>query len=204
MSSTPPVAADDDATALGRKIRDLRTRAGLTLDDLANAAGVSRSQISQIERGVAGPSLSTLRGIAYAIGVPMAALFLDSGDVGTVAAQPESAFVVRAAKRKKMHARRSRVEYELLTPDVNRQVEFLLGELGPGSSVPPEQGAFVAHEGEENVYVESGSVVFLLGAQELALGPGDSISFDCTVPHRVENRSGQAARMIIAITPPTF
>jgi transcriptional regulator with XRE-family HTH domain len=193
------------AVALGAKIRSERTRNGLTLQALASAVGVSPSLISQVERGAASPSITTLRKLAQALNVPMAALFLDPGDGpenGDSASEAD--IVVRQGRRKRMYAARSRVEYQLLTPDLGRQIEFLLGEFEPGSSAPPEPGTFVAHPGEENFLCLAGKVVMIVGQREFELGEGDSISFDCQIPHRLENRGDATARLVIAITPPSF
>lgn len=198
---------DPDALALGLKIRELRTAAGLTLEDVAGAAGVSQSLVSQVERGIAQPSIGTLRGIAAALGVPMAALFLDDGEVTANGAEQDATgrrVVVRAADRKRLHARRSGTIYELLTPDINRQVEFLWGEFEPGASAPQEKDSWAAHTGEENVLVLDGVLVFTIDGKEFELGPGDSISFDCSVPHRADNRTDRRATVVIAITPPSF
>jgi transcriptional regulator with XRE-family HTH domain len=196
---------DPDALELGSKIRDLRRARRLTLDALADSAGVSRSLISQVERGIASPSIATLRSISKALGVPTASLFLgDAADRKGTTDRFGNQLVVRTGHRKHLYARSSeteRVKYELLTPDSDRKIEFLYGEYEPGA-VSPE--TFVTHEGEENVYCLHGSVVFVIGGDEFTLYEGDSISFDCTVPHRIENRSPRLASVIAAITPPSF
>jgi len=196
---------DHDALELGQKIRGFRNRGGLTMDALASTVGVSRSLISQVERGIASPSITTLRGIAGALGVPMAALFLDAesdGD-GTTDSFGRQ-LVVRAQSRKRMFVNRARFVYELLTPDVEREIEFIRGELKPGATIPPESGAYVTHPGEENVYCAEGTLVFQVGRDEFVLEAGDSISFDCMVPHRVENRGSVDAILIAAVHPPSF
>jgi transcriptional regulator with XRE-family HTH domain len=190
---------------LGRKIRDLRQLRKLGVGELARRVGVSRSLISQIERGVASPSLTTLRGIAEVLGVPVAALFLGSDDAsGGESDRQGRRLVVRAHERKRLHSSHANVSYELLTPDVDRKIEFVAAEVEPGTSVPAEEGIFVAHQGEENVLCERGSVTFIIAGEEFHLGPGDSISFDCSVPHRMENRGDTTARLVCAVTPPSF
>lgn len=205
VAPVDPGSTGADALELGSKIRGLRRSRGLTLDSVATTAGVSRSLISQVERGLASPSIASLRGIAMAIGVPMAALFLDadadrSGTMDSLGRQ----LVVRSGHRRHLHARSGElklVRYELLTPDSNRQIEFLLGDYEPGAVSP---ATFASHCGEENVYCLRGSVVFVVGGDDFVLDQGDSISFDCTVSHRIENRSAQHASIIVAITPPSF
>lgn len=94
---------------------------------------------------------------------------------------------------------RSKVVYELLTPDLNRRIEFLWIEYEPGAVTDPEP---MGHPGEENAVCLEGTVVVTIAGQEFVLEEGDSISFDCGRPHQVENRSRRRAILVSAITPP--
>jgi transcriptional regulator with XRE-family HTH domain len=192
---------DDEAQELGHKIRALRTEAGLTLDTVAGQAGVSRSLISQVERGLAQPSLTTLRSIAAVLGVQMASLFHDDNDDAALPSEaPEQRFVVRAGHQKHVRLDAPGAEYRLLTPDGDRLIEFLWCRVAPSSSMPPGDGGFQAHRGEEDAYILSGSLTYLLGGvDEVVVNAGDSISFDASIPHRVENRTTEPADVIIAI-----
>ena len=191
--------------ALGQKIRSTRIAAELTLQQVAEHAGVLRSLMSQVERGLANPSIATLRNIAAAMGVPVASMFYDPAPVTPRAAQTADAsgrsLVVRRDERKRLQLPKSRVKYELLTPDFNRQVEFLWIEYGPGDVTPYSP---LGHKGEENAICLKGSIVVTIEEQEFVLTEGDSISFDCLRPHRVENRSSATAIVVSAITPPSF
>lgn len=199
--STQP--RDRDMLELGKTIRRLRTDAGLTLSELSETAGVSKSLISAIELGRAAPSISTLRGVCHGLGVPLAQLFLGGdSDGGQDRDATGRRVIVRKPDRRRL--RRSGSFYELLTPDVNRTVEFLWAEFEAGAGAPPETGEYVAHPGEENVLCLSGSVVFNIDGREFELKEGDSISFDCSVPHRLDNPSRSKVALVIAITPPTF
>lgn len=196
---------DTEAVELGQKIRDLRGEVGLSVNALAEKVGVSRSLISQIERGIASPSLTTLRKIAGALGVPVAALFLGSDEASSGESDRFGRrLVVRAEERKRLYIQRADVSYKLLTPDVDRKIEFIFAEIDPGASVPAEEGIHAAHPGEENVLCLKGSVTFIIAGEEFRLGEGDSISFDCSVPHRMENRGEARAELVCAVTPPTF
>lgn len=196
------VEPEDDALELGRQIRSLRQEGGLTVHELAAAAGVSKSLVSQIERGLASPSINTLRRLAGALDVPIAALFLG----GQEASNGENdrwgrRLVVRASERKSLHVPRSKVGYELLTPDLNRKIEFIRIEYEPGSITHPEP---MSHPGEENAFCLEGSVVVIIDGEEFTLNAGDSISFDSGRLHQVENRFGERAVLVSAITPPAF
>jgi transcriptional regulator with XRE-family HTH domain len=200
--TSPTTELEEEALELGREIRALRLQAGLTLQSLAGAAGVSQSLISQIERGLASPSITTLRRIAASLNVPIAALFLGSaeasdGETDTLRRR----LVVRRDERKGLHVPRSKIVYELLTPDLNRRIEFLWIEYEPGAVTRP---APMSHQGEENAICLEGSVVVTIDEQEFVLNEGDSISFDSGRPHQVENRTGERAVLVSAITPPAF
>jgi transcriptional regulator with XRE-family HTH domain len=200
---SPVDAADHGTAELGATLRAIRRRAGLTVEKLAKDVGVSRSLISAIELGRVGPSLGTLRRIAKALNVPMAALFVED-DAAHDHDNSDGRTVVRRAARKRIATRRSGIAYELLTPDVNRSVEFFWAEFEPQASAPPGPNEYTAHLGEENALCLVGRIVFTIGTREFTLDEGDSISFDCSIPHRLENRSARSATLIFAISPPSF
>lgn len=198
----PADQIDLEMLEVGRKIRVRRLDAGLTLKQLAGTVGVSQSLISQVERGLASPSITTLRRIAAALEVPIAALFLGDevpshGETDRLGRR----LVVRRHERKGLHVPRSKVDYELLTPDLNRKIEFLWIEYEPGAITHPDP---MAHPGEENAVCLEGSVVVTIDREEFVLTEGDSISFDSGRPHQVENRTNKRAVLVSAITPPSF
>jgi transcriptional regulator with XRE-family HTH domain len=165
---------------------------GLSSRELAQAAGVSRGLISQIELDRANPSIDTLRKVAAALESPIASFF-DEGETNGI--------VVRHHERKTLKVPRSGLTYELLTPDLNRQIEFILIELEPG-----EGGSRLpfGHPGEEAALVLEGTLGVWIGDEEHVLEAGDSISFNCGLPHRVENVGKKRVVLVSAITPPSF
>jgi transcriptional regulator with XRE-family HTH domain len=192
--------ADHEALELGHLIRALRLERNLTLTAVAQAAGVSASLISQVERGLATPSISALRRIAGALNVPIAALFLGKPEPSDGESDRGGRrLIVRRHERKGLHVPGSKVVYEQLTPDLNRKVEFLWIEYKPGSITHPDP---MSHPGEENAICLQGSVVVTIDDQEFELSEGDSISFESGWPHQVENRTSRRAVLVSAITPP--
>ena len=200
---------------LGSEIRALRTVRGLSSTALAKACGVSPSLISQVERGLTSPSLDVLWGIARALDVPIGTFFgggeSDAGDAGD-APEPEdgawaaavnerpTAMVVRATQRKRLGLTPS-LTFELLSPDLQRQIEFVRVEYGPGEQGPAQP--FV-HAGEEQLVVITGEITMWIAGDEYRLGAGDSITFDSGQPHRVTNQGSVPAVLIVAMTPPSF
>lgn len=196
---------ESERRSLGLRLRELRRIRGLTTRDLASRAHVSASLVSQLENGRTGASLASLRQIAAGLDVPIAELFLQrtptNGDFGE-SMSPPLAHVVRSDRRRRLQIPESNFIIELLTPDLRGNIEFVWFELDPGH--PPEQSMPHRSPGEECALVLAGEMHLVIGDQEYVLGPGDSVRFDPSIPHRIENRGTEKLIEISAITPPSF
>jgi transcriptional regulator with XRE-family HTH domain len=182
---------------LGGTIRALRQERQLSTVALAKACGVSTSLISQVERGLTSPSLDVLWAVARALEVPIGTFFQGSEAEDAAGKAP---LVVRADQRKKLGVN-STLTYELLTPDLRHQIEFIWVEFGPGVEGPL---APFTHPGEEQMVVIQGEMHFWVDGEEYVLQAGDCITIDAARPHRAGNRSDAPAIVIAAITPPSF
>jgi transcriptional regulator with XRE-family HTH domain len=178
--------------AVGPRIRSLRLQRQLTLREIADKAGITPSALSQIERDRSNPTLGSLKAIASALDTTIGHLFPSSAAAG----RP----VVRAAERKRLSPRRG-ITYELLTPDLSGQIEFILSIYEPGASTGDEGFAYPA---EQCGVVLAGVADVSLYDTVHRLRAGDSIRFDCSVPHRIVNPGRRKLRCIWAIIPPTF
>lgn len=181
---------------MGERLREARQGRSLSLRALADRLGVSPSLISQIETGRANPSVSTLYAIAAELdvsldellfndrraGEPAASVALSSGASapGTMTITPP---VQRAVDRHGIRLA-SGVLWERLTTLSEPGVEFLKVTYEPGgASSPPD--AFQRHAGHEWGYVISGRLQVRIGFDEYVLEPGDAISINSTIPHRL-------------------
>jgi len=182
---------------LGGTIRALRQERQLSTVALAKACGVSTSLISQVERGLTSPSLDVLWAVARALEVPIGTFFQGSEAEDAAGKAP---VVVRADQRKKLGVN-STLIYELLTPDLRHQIEFIWVEFRPGVEGPL---APFTHPGEEQMVVIQGEMHFWVDGEEYVLQAGDCITIDAARPHRAGNRSDAPAIVIAAITPPSF
>jgi transcriptional regulator with XRE-family HTH domain len=194
-----------DYPEMGERLREARRARSLSLRTLAERLGVSPSLISQIETGRANPSVSTLYAIAAELDVSLDELLFndrrpaeptaparpDVAHNGTMAPAPP---VQRADSR---HAIRlaSGVNWERLTTLSEPGVEFLhvTYEVG-GASSPPD--AFQRHPGHEWGYVLSGRLQVRIGFDEYVLEPGDAISINSSIPHRLATIGDEPARAI--------
>lgn len=204
-SSTRELGARPDYPEMGERLRAARSARRLSLRELAGRLGVSPSLISQIETGRANPSVSTLYAIADELDVSLdELLFNDRRPVEVVA--PVMAGVVpigtmtpappvqRAASRHSIRLA-SGVNWDRLTTLSEPGIEFLLVtyEVG-GASSPPD--AFQRHPGHEWGYVLSGRLQVRIGFDEYVLEPGDAISINSSIPHRLATIGDQPVEAI--------
>jgi transcriptional regulator with XRE-family HTH domain len=176
---------------LGGRIRAARLRRDLSVAELATTAGVSKSLVSQIERGVAAPSIDTVRRLASALQVPVFSLFLE---------EPDNGMVVRRQHRRVVRYPGSRATREILSPSLNGRMVLLWVTFPPG-----EDGREpVRHVGEECVLVIRGALDVHIGEQRVTLGAGDSMTFDPDAPHAFRNTSAEIAEIVVAISPPNL
>ncbi len=182
-----------DHPEMGDALREARAARGLSLRELADRLGVSPSLISQIETGRANPSVSTLYAIAAELDISLDELLFNdrrapepaptvfrAEAVGTMA---PAAPLQRAFDRHRIRLA-SGVLWERLTTQSEPGIEFLHVTYEPGgASGPPD--AFQRHPGHEWGYVLSGRLQVRIGFDEYTLEPGDAISINSTIPHRL-------------------
>ena len=182
---------------IGLKIRELRIHQGKKLKDLSQKVGVTASFLSQVERSVAVPSISSLKKISNALGVSITSFFDD---------QPEKTVenhfspVVNKDERKTLHPCPG-VTYHLLSKNLQGKIEFLLATYEVGADTGPNP---YTHRGEECALVLKGKLEVQIGSFVYVLKKDDSISFSCEIPHRVRNVGKIPAVSIWCITPPSF
>jgi len=182
--------ADEDS--LGARIRKRRLQLGLTLRDMAASSGLTKSFVSQIERDRNSPSIATLRSIAAALGVPMFYFFQS---------EQTTSPVVKLAERRVVTFQQTGVQYEFLTPDLQRSIEMLEMRLKPGEHTGTSP---LSHDGEECAVVIEGIADIEVAGITYRLDTGDSIYIGALQPHRSHNPGTKTTVIMSAITPPAF
>ena len=191
---------------LGAAIRAVREDRGLSLREVARRIGVSPSFVSQVETGKANPSVGTLYSLVGVLGTSLDDLIGDVSPNGTPGAVPQPVLeqsaggwppvgvpLQKSTGRKRLQM--SGVLWERLTHDHDPYVDFLYVEYAPGSaSCEPEE--LMRHGGREYGHVLSGRLEVQIGFETYSVGPGDSIHFDSTTPHRLSNDSDQPCTAI--------
>ena len=185
----------DPAGFLGERIRGLRKRRGLTLAQLAEAAGLSIGYISQLERNLASPSIPALVSIAKGLGVTVQWFF--AGEA--VVPEDERGYVIRRGNRLSLRYAGGIVD-ELLTPKLSLQVEMIYTRMPAGT----ESAQSYSHEGDEVGFVLQGQLEFWIGARYFLLHAGDTCSYSSREPHRYRNPGPEEAVVLWAISPPSF
>jgi transcriptional regulator with XRE-family HTH domain len=202
-SARPPLEED-----VGPRLRAHREQAGLSLRELARRLGVSPSAISQIETGKSRPSVSTLYSIVSELGMSLDELFGAPKSAQPAAAgaaaphaparrpprgQPPAERHVQRADSRATIDLESGVRWERLTPGPDHDTDFLFVTYDVGGS-SSKGNRSIRHSGHEYGLVLSGRLEVTVGFDHYVLGPGDSISFDSTVPHRLTNLGEEPVR----------
>jgi transcriptional regulator with XRE-family HTH domain len=180
------------SAGLGSRLRVAREQKGLTVRGLARYVGVSPSLVSQIERSRVMPSVGTLYAIANELGLVVDDLFKGSSSRSRGrerTPEKESSFVdiqnpVLKPDQRKTISLADGVRWERLTPVPDKDLEFLIVVYNVGAESCPKD-ALIRHGGKEYAYMISGHLGIKISFEEFELGPGDSISFDAQMPHRL-------------------
>ena len=194
-------ATSDDPPALdlGRRLRAERLGQGMGLREMARRLGISASALSQIETGKAQPSVSKLFDIVNLLGVSVDGLLAGPDGLQVVVGRgQEGFFSLQRADDHETLELESGVRWRRLTAGSYPGVEFLHVEYRPGACSSSD-GTFMRHAGQELGYLLSGRLNVDVGFDSYELGPGDSISFPATTPHRLRNDGPEPARAVWCI-----
>ena len=181
-------AFEPDYPEVGERLRAHRRAKGLSLRVLAERLGVSPSLISQIERGRARPSVSTLFAIASELDASLdELLFNDERASAATSAETETRPSPVQEAGSRHHIRlASGVVWERLTTTSQPGVEFLFVVYDVGGASSPGD-TYQNHSGYEWGYVISGVLEVIIGFDRYVLQPGDAVSLDSSMPHRLAN-----------------
>jgi transcriptional regulator with XRE-family HTH domain len=173
--------------SVGQAIRVLRESKGKSVRALAAETGFSSSFISQVENGLASPSISSLEKIAQSLETSLGEFFN--------ALQGQTAPVTRAAERPTITSGWSRAEIASLGPaGPGFALESVLVTMSSGGTSAKHS---VASTREEFVYVLEGSISLILADDELTLEAGDSVTIRAGVARKLSNATNMPVRVII-------
>lgn len=171
---------------IGARLRSIRMRKKLTLQQLGDCVGCTRSLLSKIETGRTMPPVATLMKIAKALKVKTADLLAD--------ADPESlVFTSADAATKQIETRKGYLFYAFAAGRVDKAMQPYLFTAQKGKI----KSEALTHSGEEFVYILEGIVNYTIGNVTYRLGPGDSVYFDAEEPHDLTAETDTAVYLAI-------
>ncbi|CAM4155008.1 DNA-binding protein [Bacillus manliponensis] len=176
---------------IGKKVKKYREAKGLSSRELAKLAAITPSMLSQIERGLANPSIQTLKVLAKTLDVPTFSFFLEETN--------KEDLIVRSDKRKKMIV--DNLTYELLSPDFTGNLATAIMNVPPNTSSSENP---LEHRGEEVAVILEGKIKLYLEEDNYVLEAGDSVKIPANLKHRWENNFSQNAVVLFSVTPPAF
>jgi transcriptional regulator with XRE-family HTH domain len=188
-------ASSDDGAVhveLGERLRAIRQLRRKTLKDVAGAAAISESFLSQLERGRTNATIATLQRIATSLGIEVSDLFTTIAPRPRVLRHGALDFVAWGELGRKA----------LLTPKPFQSLEVVVARVEPGGSTGDEP--YTHGDSEELLVVVEGEVHVQLGTDVHELGRGDSVHYQSSTPHRVSNAGGETAEVLFVISPPSY
>lgn len=171
---------------VGKRIKSIRKRKGLTLQDLSGKSGMSATAISAIERNVSSPTVNTLASIGKALGESLSNLLGESEVRYTV---------TRADDRKPMATGIRNAEFQSLGAGVpGQQFRPMVCTLMPGSSSGDD---FLNHPGDDFIHVLQGVLEVEMNGDSLRLETGDSLYCRANTPYRWKNGGNGETRLLV-------
>ncbi len=171
--------------SLGERVREMRTRMKLDLDQLAEKTGFTRQYLEEIESGKVAPPVGTLIQVSRAMSVDSSSLLGEE----------------KKAQRRSSYLKRTKAySYKTLTPDAeDKHLWAYLISLDPKKE--HEMVAY-KHEGEEFVYVLEGRVQIQVGDEVHEIKRGGNLHFNSAVPHNLKNLSSKQTKLLVVVFTP--
>jgi transcriptional regulator with XRE-family HTH domain len=182
---------------IGKKIRDLRKKAGFVLQDLSDRTGLSKPLLSQIEKGAVSPPIATLLKISKALNTNISFFFQNDGS-------EEKVVLVRKDESKVIDSRyfgreESGYYYEALA--YKKSKKYMEPFLVEFKRKKTDNLIYFSHEGEEFIYLLEGALEFRTEEQQYLLCPGDSLYFESSIPHAYRAMGRRNAKALTVVYP---
>jgi quercetin dioxygenase-like cupin family protein/DNA-binding XRE family transcriptional regulator len=195
MESIGPEHPDrDQPISVGERVKEVREKKGLSLQDVSQRTDIDIQRLRQIEAGDVAPPLGTVIKLAKALEMRMGYFISGRGQRAyTIVRGPDRKIVSRYdTTRAKYYG----YQYESLAPNKrDRHMDPFMVSLEP-SKTEEERST---HAGQEFIYVLEGDMEVRLEKEVHILKPGDSIYYDSTVPHLVKAYGDKPTRILAVL-----
>lgn len=180
---------------IGSKIKQLREAAGLTQDDLAEAASIQTSKVALIESGEASPTIAILLKMARRLGVRLGTILDGTEATGPIVTGTKQ--LVSTVNTQRAGETEHLSFFSLAGYKSDRAMEPFIVTV---KYTEPAKENFSTHEGEEFIYVLEGTIDVYYGREKLTVGEGETIYYDSIVPHCVTTPDKDATAKLLAVT----
>jgi len=181
--------SSEQTVQIGARLRAARLGRGLTLGQVASAAGLTEGFVSKLERDQVSPSVASLVAVCDAVGLRVGDLF-----------EPPVTSIVRAGKGAPINFGGEKVREYLLSPGNQSHIEVLQSIIEPGGSAGEELYSLDCEI--EFVFVIKGTLEMRLGAESFVLETGDSMTFKGKEPHSWKNPSATEGCQVLWMMAP--
>ncbi|HBG37159.1 MAG TPA: DNA-binding protein [Treponema sp.] len=189
----------ENKNSLGKKVQLFREMRNLSLEEVSKRSGLCIDEIEKIEKGDLIPSLTPLIKIARVLGTRLGSFLDDDENLGPVVTRKETHTSITRFSNRDGAVSSDLDFFSLAQNKTSRHMEPFLIDIHPLSE---KEYRMSSHEGEECIYVLSGSIEVKYGSETHVLNEGDSIYYDSIVEHHVHSASGEAARILAVIYTP--
>ncbi len=181
---------------IGKQIRILRKEKGITLDELSERSCVALATLSRMENSKMTGTLDSHNRICKALGASLVDLYRELEDESkTIESVPRT-------KRTEHFVHATKATYELLvTKTLDKKIMPLMIKIKGGGATQPEENKPGV---EKFIYLMTGSLNVKVGDQSYDMKRGDSLYFDASLPHVLENKTKAELEAICIVSPPAL
>ena len=184
---------------VGHKITLIRHQKNISTNELAERCGFSAAMMEQIEQNETIPSLGHLIKVARALGVRLGTFLDDMDQLGPVITRNGDMKKGSSFSNKNSTASLNLDFFPLASDKSGRHMEPFIVEINPTADSDFVQSS---HEGEEFIYVLSGTIEIRYGKNVYTLSEGDSIYYDSVVDHHVHSANDSPAKILAVVYAP--
>ena len=178
---------EDVVINVGKRVRNARRRANMSIKTLASLSGLSVAAIQRIETTRMVPTIASLSKIAEALGKDVTFLVQEEDS-------PKRALLTKESMRKRFYSSGSRSLHEYIAGELkNPELEAGIFTTRPGGQAGTN---FNSHPGEELILCLKGEIAIELGEEKFRLEAGDSLNFKADIPHRWTNPGPRETQIV--------
>lgn len=177
---------------IGSKLKSLRLKNQLTLEDVANRCELSKGFLSQVENNLSSPSIATLEDILEVLGSSLSNFFK--------ADKPEENVIV-CSNDDYFENEQDEYKIQYLVPNAQKNlmepIYLTLMPKGKSEIVPP-------HDGEDFGFILEGEITIFYGDEQISAKAGDSFYIYCNENYHLYNGGKKEAKLLWVSSPPYF